>query len=84
MRLASEPYRPATPGAAWRAGVAYLPGDRTGEGLILDFDVLSNVTLAARPRRGPFFDRRRAWALTAEAIRDLGIKAGGRTRPAPP
>ncbi len=46
MRFAGADYAPATPAAAWRAGVAHLPGDRTGEGLISDF------RRARQPRHG--------------------------------
>jgi len=75
MRLDAAPYRPHAPVDAWRAGIAYLPGDRTAEGLLLDFSVLDNLVLAAEPRRGPFFDAAAAAALSERLIRQLRIKA---------
>ncbi len=76
MRLAGRPYRARRPAAAWRQGVAYLPGDRTAEGLILDASVLDNLVMARPPRRGPFFDRRRAARSATDLISRLRIKTG--------
>jgi ABC-type sugar transport system ATPase subunit len=77
MRLLGESFQPATPADAWRAGVAHLPGDRTGEGLIVDFSVLENLLMAGLPRWGPFFDRRKAVTQGRELISRIGIKAAG-------
>ena len=74
MTLAGRPYRVRRPSDAWRAGVAYLPGDRTAEGLILDATVLDNLVMARPPRRGPFFDRRRAARSATDLIARLRIK----------
>jgi ABC-type sugar transport system ATPase subunit len=74
MRFAGANYAPATPAAAWRAGVAHLPGDRTGEGLISDFSVLDNLVMVRPPRRGPFFNRRAAVATARDLIERIGIK----------
>jgi ABC-type sugar transport system ATPase subunit len=60
LTLGASAYAPKHPAAAWRAGVAYLPGDRTGEGLISDFSVLDNVVMARPPRRIGWFDAREA------------------------
>jgi ABC-type sugar transport system ATPase subunit len=56
LALGARAYAPKHPAAAWQAGVAYLPGDRTGEGLIADFSVLDNVVMARPPRRFGVFD----------------------------
>lgn len=78
IRLDGQTYRPAHPGDAWSARVASLPGDRTGEGVITEFSVMENITLAERPRRaGGFLDRRRMLELTKEQINLLGIKTAG-------
>ena len=75
MLLDGVPYRPRAPADAWRAGVAYLPGDRMAEGLLLELSVLDNLVLSAEPRRGPFFDRPAAESLADRLIRQLRIKA---------
>ena len=74
IHLDGAPYRPAGPSAAWESGVAYLPGDRTGEGLIPEFAVDENLTLAVRPGRWGFADRRRHRQLSTTAIDTLRIK----------
>ncbi len=74
IRLGGAPYRPRGPAAAWASGVAYLPGDRTGEGLIPDFAVGENLTMAVRPRRWGFTDRGREKDISASAIETLRIR----------
>ena len=74
MRLSGAPFRPRLPAEAWAKGIAYLPGDRTGEGLIVGASVLDNLVMARPPRRGPLFDHARAKTLSAALIRRLSIK----------
>lgn len=74
VTLLGSPLRARTPADAWDHGVAYLPGDRTAEGLIVDATVLDNLVMARPPRRGPFFDRARAREMAAALIRRLSIK----------
>ena len=74
IRLRSLPYMARTPADAWANGIAYVPGDRTAEGLIAEASVLDNLVMAKPPRRGPLFDRRRARDLAARLIRRLLIK----------
>lgn len=75
MLLDGRDYRPRHPAEALSAHVAHLPGDRTGEGVITEFSVLENLTLAARPARSAVIsDRGRMRALAAEQIATLGIK----------
>ncbi|RVT84337.1 sugar ABC transporter ATP-binding protein [Rhodobacteraceae bacterium CCMM004] len=75
IRLRGTPFRPKSPQDAWQAGIAALPGDRTGEGIITEFSVLENLTLAARPRRArAFSDRRRMRAMADAQVGSLGIK----------
>ncbi|MGV8987265.1 MAG: sugar ABC transporter ATP-binding protein [Cypionkella sp.] len=70
-----KPHAPRQPKDAWRAGIAMLPGDRTGEGVITDFSVLENLTLAASPRRaGWIADRPAMRRMAAAQVAALGIK----------
>ena len=78
MALVGKPYVVRQPADAWRLGVAYLPGDRTAEGLILDATVLDNLVMARPPRRGPFFDRRRAGRAASHLIERLRIKTSSK------
>jgi ribose transport system ATP-binding protein len=75
MRLDGREYRPHTPADAWARGVAYMPGDRAREGLITDFSVRVNLSMAAIPRRGPFVDRGTETQLVGKLMPMLRIKA---------
>ncbi len=77
MMLSGEPYRPGSIAEAWGEGVAYLPGDRLGEGLIRDFSVLENINLAVAPRRGPFIDHAANRKIADRYISELHIAASG-------
>jgi ribose transport system ATP-binding protein len=75
MKRNGSVHAPRQPGDAWRNGIATLPGDRTGEGVISDFSVLENLTLAARPRRAAgIADRPAMRRMAAEQVSSLGIK----------
>jgi ribose transport system ATP-binding protein len=75
MMMGSRPYHPVNPSHAWAHGIAYLPGDRTSEGLILDFSVMNNLSLANIPQRAGFIDRAKENAMVERLIRMLQIKA---------
>lgn len=77
MTLFGKPYSPASPYDAWRAGIAYVPGNRTGEGLVTDFSLQENIIMTDFPRRGPFLDRRRMRSRTEEFVDSLRIKCSG-------
>lgn len=73
--LEGQPYRPHSPADAWKRGISYLPGDRTGEGLIVDFSVQDNLSMASIPKRGPFVDQRAERTRVEQLIEMLQIKA---------
>jgi ABC-type sugar transport system ATPase subunit len=75
MALFGRPYAPVTPHDAWQAGIAYLPGDRTNEGLITEFSVQENLVMPRYPRFGPFLDRRAAATASRRSMEEFRIKA---------
>ncbi len=75
IRIGDKPLAARSPADSWAKGIAYLPGDRTAEGLIVSATVLDNLIMARPPRHGPWFDRRRARDVAEEMIRALHIKA---------
>lgn len=78
ITMAGQPFHPAHPADAWAAFVAHLPGDRTGEGVITDFSVLENLTMAERPQRaGGFSDHARMARIARDQIATLEIKTSG-------
>jgi ABC-type sugar transport system ATPase subunit len=75
MRRGGRQHAPNLPRDAWAAGIAALPGDRTGEGVVTEFGVAENLTLATRPRRwGLFSDGPAARAQAQAQVEALGIK----------
>ncbi len=69
MYLAGRRFRPRSPGAALRAGVAMLTEDRSRDGLVLFMSILDNVTLANFPllsRFGVLLPRRQRRAVSAK------------------
>ena len=50
VRVNGEPLSARSPEAAMREGIFYVPEDRQGEGLILEFEVIDNVTLSILER----------------------------------
>ena len=81
IRVAGAPAtRIASPRQALSAGIALVPEDRKGEGLILDFPVSSNIalsTLRAQAWFGSVIDRRRVASLAETAVRELRIRTPG-------
>jgi rhamnose transport system ATP-binding protein len=74
-----EVFRPRSPRAALRRGLAYLPEDRLSQGLIQPMSISANTSLAVLPRLSPFgFLRPGAErALTRGFMEQLSIKAYG-------
>ncbi|MBW3534598.1 MAG: ATP-binding cassette domain-containing protein [Gemmatimonadetes bacterium] len=67
------------------ADAAFVPQDRTREGLVAAFDVAANVALAlardARYRRGPFLRWRGLRRRAAEVADAFGVKGASRAAP---
>ncbi len=77
MQARSRPYRPASPSDAVAAGIALLPEDRKGQGLVMTANVRDNTTLASLrslATRG-VIDRTRERAAVQHWIDALGIRA---------
>jgi ABC-type sugar transport system ATPase subunit len=85
IKVNGETVAPRSPREAIRAGIALLPEDRRNEGLVLDFGVRANVTLAALDRFTSrlrlFPSRRRESRQTAEMIERLDIVAADQEMP---
>jgi ABC-type sugar transport system ATPase subunit/ribose/xylose/arabinose/galactoside ABC-type transport system permease subunit len=48
--LDGAPIKPRSPHGAMRAGIALIPEDRRGEGLVTDLSVRANLALASQPK----------------------------------
>lgn len=73
IKIDGEPYKPSSPATAISRGLALLPEDRKGQGLILQHSVADNISLTILDRlvRGPFIDhgeRKQAVAKTMKMV----------------
>ena len=78
MTLGGETYAPASPGAAWKRGVAYVPRERRAEGLLMRRPIFENITLAHLQRQslgGVFLTPRREQAFAGEIGGRMRLKA---------
>jgi ABC-type sugar transport system ATPase subunit len=76
MRLDGNRYDPAGPAAAIASGLALVPEDRKGEGVVLDQSVRFNLTLPSLDRfwRGGRLARHAERAMTDRFVRSLRIR----------
>lgn len=82
MLLDGQPFAPASPHAAVKAGLGLVPEERRTEGLILSKSLAFNVSLAnlgriVMSRAVPLVSSSARSNLALETIRDLAIKAQG-------
>jgi ribose transport system ATP-binding protein len=66
-----------TPAKALHAGIAFVPGDRDGQGCVLGLPITDNVTLASLPEyKKPWgLQRHNMTAAASAAIQEYGIRA---------
>ena len=74
--IEGRPFRPRSPRAALRRGLAYLPEDRIQQGLVQPMSVSQNTSMAVLPELTPLgiLRPRRELALTRRFIDQLKIK----------
>jgi rhamnose transport system ATP-binding protein len=70
-------FRPSSPRAALRRGLAYLPEDRLNQGLVQPMSVATNTSMAVLPELTPagLLRPRRERALARRFMQELRIKA---------
>jgi ribose transport system ATP-binding protein len=78
ITLRGEAFRPRSPKQAARRGVALVPEDRKGQGVVLDLPIRQNATMAntAPVTRLGFFSRTRERGVVRGLVEDLRIKLG--------
>jgi len=78
--LDGKPYRPFSPAAAWKAGVAYVPRERRSEGLMLSRPIFENITLAQLKRQslgGSFLTPRAEQRFATSLGADVRLRSTG-------
>jgi len=75
--IEGRPFRPRSPRAALRRGLAYLPEDRLHQGLVQPMSIAVNASMAVLPELTPggFLRPRRERALARRFMEQLRIKA---------
>jgi monosaccharide-transporting ATPase len=83
VRVGGEDLRTGSPGAAIKAGIAFLPEDRKSEGIIPDLSVKENIVAAALPRltHAGLVSEKEQDELVDRFIQSLGIKASSPDQP---
>ena len=83
VRVEGKDIKTGSPGAAIKAGVAFLPEDRKLEGIIPDLSVRENIVAAALPRlaRAGLVSEKAQDELVEEFVQSLGIKASSPDQP---
>jgi len=79
VRLRGRPVRIRGPRDALRMGIAHVPEDRQGQGLILDMSIGSNISLpqVAAIAKGPFLDGKAEGELARTYGSRMEIRAAG-------
>jgi rhamnose transport system ATP-binding protein len=77
LEIEGRPFRPRSPRAALRRGLAYLPEDRLHEGLVQPMSVSDNISMAVLPELtvAGFLRPRRERVLARRFMEQLRIKA---------
>jgi galactofuranose transport system ATP-binding protein len=83
VRMEGKDIKTGSPGAAIKAGIAFLPEDRKLEGIIPDLSVKENIVAAAMPRlaRAGMVSEKAQTELVEEFMQSLGIKASSPDQP---
>ncbi len=78
VRFDGAPLRPRSPRQALRRGIAFVPEDRRGSGLVLDHSIVANTVLSVVRRLGTsgFVRRGRELGEARSSVEQLKIKAG--------
>jgi rhamnose transport system ATP-binding protein len=82
LQIEGRPFRPRSPRAALRRGLAYLPEDRLRQGLVQPMSIEQNTTMAVLPTITPggILRPRRERRLTRSFMERLRIKATSPTQ----
>jgi galactofuranose transport system ATP-binding protein len=83
VRVEGKKVKTGSPGAAIKAGIAFLPEDRKLEGIIPDLSVRENIVAAALPRlaRAGLVSDKAQEDLVEKFMQSLGIKASSPNQP---
>lgn len=74
ITVGNETYTATKPVQSLKRKIALLPGERTLEGLIVNFSIGDNIVMSAGPRKGVLRDRKKEKELVNRYIEQVKIK----------
>lgn len=77
-----ETYTATAPVESLRRKISLLPGERTLEGLIVNFSIGDNVVMSAGPKKGVLRDKKKEKELIARYVEQVKIKTDNPNNPA--
>jgi ABC-type sugar transport system ATPase subunit len=83
VQVEGRPYRPTSPRAAIRRGIAFVTNDRQRTGLVLGMNIAANMTLASLPQVSPggWLNSAREMQLADRTAGDLDLRAASLAQP---
>lgn len=77
-----ETYTSTTPIHSLNRKIALLPGERTLEGLIVNFSIADNIVMSAGPKKGLLRDKAKEKELVSQYVKEVMIKTDNPNNPA--
>lgn len=83
IKVAGQTCRSMTPvSSLQKKKISLLPGERTLEGLIVDFSIGDNIVMSAGPKKGVLRDKKREKELVEQYVEQVKIKTDNPNNPA--
>ena len=82
ITMDGDTYTSTTPIQSLNRKIALLPGERTLEGLIVNFSIADNIVMSAGPKKGVLRDKKREKELVDQYIKEVMIKTKNPSNPA--
>ena len=82
ITMGEDVYTETKPVESLERKISLLPGERTLEGLIVNFSIADNIVMSARPRKGLLRDKKKEKELVEQYVDRVHIKTDNPDNPA--
>lgn len=82
VTVEGETYTATVPVESLRRKISLLPGERTLEGLIVNFSIGDNIVMSAGPKKGVLRDKKKEKELIEQYVEQVKIKTDNPNNPA--
>lgn len=82
ITMDNDTYTETKPVESLERKISLLPGERTLEGLIVNFSIADNIVMSARPRKGLLRDKNKEKELVEQYVDQVRIKTDNPNNPA--